>query len=419
VFAEDAFVVSDGFATQRLTLETSVSPIAPRSHSKSDRKRALLNANYYSECVYNRIPPQDAVGAADDAQGQYQKWWIDSKYRGQSIETPAPKKQRLSQRDGSSTIDDALTIVSRQSHYHEVAESSMIQEVSLSACVQASRLTALKSDVMDHLLRTGGDTTTTQCIGLLEALQQIYQSRNHDVRWTGNDASDLDGTWLTLSKPTYAECLGRNAKNQYQYTLGRMSFDMFRPTQVRCSIQGTFNRIGSRTDCSIPKRLKKGYTELPVVRSYDIIVAFTIEANQTRRGTAPIAGEYAIQRPIRALLTNHGFCIPDPSEPNRLSVWFSGGTLEAVDEEREWQTLFQETPRRDLGEYARVLAAKFLLGAQRLENDDGTYSYRLNRPIGGHGQVFCDVLYADDDFRIVRGHHGSIFVFRRVPTACL
>jgi hypothetical protein len=114
--------------------------------------------------------------------------------------------------------------------------------------------------------------------------------------------------------------------------------------------------------------------------------------------------------------------VPDPNVPNRLSIWFSSGRLEVQDETEdlaEWKHLFdeKEAPRRSIGELARVVAAKILLGADIASemNDDGTLSYNLKRPIGGHSQVFCDVIYADDTMRILRGHHGSTFVFSRVP----
>jgi hypothetical protein len=153
-----------------------------------------------------------------------------------------------------------------------------------------------------------------------------------------------------------------------------------------------------------------------------------VEANQTRRGERPgtgqvADGEYVVRKPIRSLLTNHGYCIPDPDVPNRLSVWFTGGCLEVQDETEdlaEWKHLFdeKEVPRRGIGEVARVLAAKVLLGASMSSemSDDGSLSYSLKRPIGGHSQVFCDVLYADDTMRILRGHQGTTFVFSRVPT---
>lgn len=162
------------------------------------------------------------------------------------------------------------------------------------------------------------------------------------------------------------------------------------------------------------------------------MVAFTIEANQTRKGqpATRIAGEsssdpeFVLDQPIHGILTNHGYCVPDPDTPNRLSIWFSGGEIKVQNEEsakdlHRWRNVFDEShaPRRDVREYARVLAAKCLLGARlyKMDPQDGVLSYELKRPIGGHGQVYCDVLYCDDDLRIVQGHRGSIFVFRRVP----
>jgi hypothetical protein len=156
-----------------------------------------------------------------------------------------------------------------------------------------------------------------------------------------------------------------------------------------------------------------------------VVVAFTIEANQTRRGTTSEAGsgrdEYKVERPIQGILTNHGYVIPDPDVPNRLSVWFSGGSMQVQDEHGDlelWKQLFDASaaPQRDVMEMARVLGARILLGAHvpdKMEKD-GSMNYCLKRPIGGHGSAFCDVLYMDDTLRIMRGHHGSIFVSTRV-----
>jgi len=103
----------------------------------------------------------------------------------------------------------------------------------------------------------------------------------------------------------------------------------------------------------------------------------TIEAGQTRRGTKPkndgsSSEEYVLKRPIRALLTNHGDCVPDPSTPNRLTIWFSGGSLEVQDEEadlEEWRRLFDENlvPSRNMSEFARVRKAGYLTFAWKVD----------------------------------------------------
>ena len=49
--------------------------------------------------------------------------------------------------------------------------------------------------------------------------------------------------------------------------------------------------------------------------------------------------------------------------------------------------------RKTLGERARAMAAKLLLGADvphKME-DDGHMKYHLHRPVGGHGRVYVDV----------------------------
>jgi hypothetical protein len=134
--------------------------------------------------------------------------------------------------------------------------------------------------------------------------------------------------------------------------------------------------------------------------------------------------EYVVRRPLRCLITSHGYCLPDPTTPNRLSVWFTGGSLAledgSEDQSEEWKKLFDlaSAPRRDLSELARVLAARIFVGAQLPEgmDEDGKMKYTLRRPIGGHGHVFLDVMYADESLRILKGQRGSIFVNAKIPT---
>jgi hypothetical protein len=47
-------------------------------------------------------------------------------------------------------------------------------------------------------------------------------------------------------------------------------------------------------------------------------------------------------------------------------------------------------------------------------NEKGTVGYYLTQPIGGHGYAFCDVIFMDEMIRVMRGHSGSILVFKRV-----
>ena len=81
----------------------------------------------------------------------------------------------------------------------------------------------------------------------------------------------------------------------------------------------------------------------------------------------------------------------------------------------DWKMIFGNAPNRNMSEFARVLAAKVLLGASTSDEmeENGTMSYTLKRPIGGHGTAFCDVLFMDETLRVMRGHGGSVLVFVR------
>ena len=103
-------------------------------------------------------------------------------------------------------------------------------------------------------------------------------------------------------------------------------------------------------------------------------------------------------------MTTFGYVLPDPSTPNRLSVWFTGGTIEVDDETDldEWKRILGDDeaasvataqsgpmapprPGPSLSEKAKLLAAKLLLGAsvpKGLE-EDGSMNFKLNRPVGG------------------------------------
>lgn len=82
----------------------------------------------------------------------------------------------------------------------------------------------------------------------------------------------------------------------------------------------------------------------------------------------------------------------------------------------EWTALFSKGKwRKTLGERARAMAAKLLLGADipnKME-DDGHMEYSLHRPVGGHSKVYVEVMYLDEDILIMRGHRGTIYAMAR------
>jgi len=334
-----------------------------------------------------------------------------------------------------------------------------------------SELQQTKTSLLHALQMTGGDVTTEPFLHALKRLRGLYKRSGLDCRRavtgggnsptaeaaTANAATaespsaHLEGMWLTLSRPNYHDCLGLNPQREYMYTLGRMSFGMYRPTNLVCSVQGVFNPVHvvdvrDRDEVeSVPRGLRRElYEGRTLLRTYNIVTAFSIEP------PSPLFGDNSpnsvVVRPIRGIMTTYGYVLPDPGTPNRLSVWFTGGTVEVDDEgdSDEWRRIFGDDdaaaaaaatdagasqgsggggpmapprPGPSLSERAKLLAAKLLLGAtvpQGME-EDGSMNFQLRRPVGGHGSAYVDILYLDDTLRIMQGHHGSVYVMARVP----
>ena len=108
---------------------------------------------------------------------------------------------------------------------------------------------AAKETLLHALAISGGDVETKAFTDALKPLVQHYGETGWDACDPEGLYSDYDdirkveGMWLTLSKATYFGNLGETADGDPMYTLGRMAFDMFLPTQLVCSLQGNFNPV--------------------------------------------------------------------------------------------------------------------------------------------------------------------------------
>jgi hypothetical protein len=104
----------------------------------------------------------------------------------------------------------------------------------------------LRSELIDALQSSQGDTKDKRFLSSLEILSRFYKSTGRDARanpWCTRKVSDesngygynggetggplasdlLEGSWVNMSRPNYVECLGKNKENEFMYTLGRMS----------------------------------------------------------------------------------------------------------------------------------------------------------------------------------------------------
>ena len=284
---------STKFSLQKLSLDSAVSPLLSRPTApfdRTERKRAHTSAVYYSECFLRGIEPVVADTAAEDAQGQYDKWWVNATLHdegkdktstaamtttvlGTTLNTTitdsdidnnrVTKKQKTTHDDNasiqSSAVVSTVTSSGEPSNLTSEDESTMVREdqshppmempilfstISTVACTK-SQLREVKMRLITDLRASGGSTQTDTFQECLEFLEAYYKSKSWDGRGSHDSFAPfkLEGQWLTLSKPTYNECKGRNEKGEYLYSLGRLSFDMFKPTNLVCSIQAVFNSV--------------------------------------------------------------------------------------------------------------------------------------------------------------------------------
>jgi hypothetical protein len=255
-------------------------PTAP--FDRTERKRAHTSALYYSECFLHGIEPVVADTAAEEAQGKYDKWWIKSTahpHKGEertTLDTSSGEKRASSQSDAPAdknhvrkwrrtngeTLEEVSTVsanvvsvstVSAQSEDESTAsmrtcnkreQTLSISQISTRTDTTRSQIEVLKARLVGDLKTSGGSVETTEFLGCLEVLEAYYRSKSWDGRGSCKSSPfSLEGNWLTLSKPTYNECNGRSEKGEYMYSLGRLSFDMFKPTQLVCSVQANFNNV--------------------------------------------------------------------------------------------------------------------------------------------------------------------------------
>jgi len=121
----------------------------------------------------------------------------------------------------------------------------------------------------------------------------------------------------------------------------------------------------------------------------------------------PNDDETGPKKPLRAIQVLNGYMLRDPEKKNRLSVWFTGGKLApftpdesmAIEDHdeyggfEEWKEVFDQEYTSSWSESFKNIGAKLLLGAQLPQGmqRDGSLSYSLTRPYGGHGKSFIDV----------------------------
>jgi hypothetical protein len=129
--------------------------------------------------------------------------------------------------------------------------------------IKDATVTIARDGILEALAIAGGDVTSPKFQSCLQTLESYFNLTGVDTRSSRSRVAS-EGLWLTLTKPSFYANLGENDQGDPMYTLGRMSFDMFSPTSLVCSLQGNFNSVERVADTdrasvleAVPKSLRE------------------------------------------------------------------------------------------------------------------------------------------------------------------
>lgn len=239
-----------------------------------------------------------------------------------------------------------------------------------------------KAKFLSLLEEKGRDCSDKDVLAELDSLAELNPTK--DPACTG---AFLDADWRQVSKSTFP-----GEVREETYTLGRLSFNLYEPKDMEWKIEQTLN----------PVREIKGEGE---EREYEFWIDLTC-----------VDSRYP---PFKAVMKNFGMCKPDAKKPERLEVWFTGGSLAPAPDMDpallpEWKETFgaaigakKPTIMSRLGDWAM----KMMMGLKKPEsvNDDGSMEFEMAK--APHG--YTDILFMDDELRITKGNRGTVVVVDR------
>jgi hypothetical protein len=197
----------------------------------------------------------------------------------------------------------------------------------------------------------------------------------------------MDGQWLLISAPNFPNGV-RQANGTYVYTLGRLAFNLFQPTNLKVAIDRVLQPV-------MP-------IENSQQRTHDIIVEFTTVEQE--------------MPPLQGIVHNFGIC--EALDEQTLQVRFTGGALapKHADQLERWQAVFgnqSRSEKRSLKERVVGSLANLWLGIvppQGMDQQTGKVSFTMQRSPKGK----LSLLYLDEELRITRGERGTVLVCERL-----
>ena len=238
---------------------------------------------------------------------------------------------------------------------------------------QISDRVAAKIALREALAIHDGDTKNEV---VLEAIARLV-ALNPTLAPTKSNSLQ-EGNWLLISAPNFPDGQKR-IDGKYEYTLGRLAFNLFQPTDLKLVIDRVLQPV-------FPLEEAGKFT-------HDILVDFTIIDERANN--------------LQGVIKNLGWC--SASDDRTIEVKFTGAELSPCHPEdpqqmKVWLDLFSIKKRENqlnLSKKIKLFIAQLLLGLNLPSNVDkktGKLSFTMSRsPKGG-----LETIYLDSELRITR-----------------
>lgn len=211
------------------------------------------------------------------------------------------------------------------------------------------------------------------------------------------------GDFICHTLPEFPGRIKNDDPTLVQYTLGRLSFGVFQPHNLVCTIRSVRQSI---------QLLQLDSSTDEGVKTFDYPVMMDLTIHTTDGHDLP------------AIVSHDAICYKCPKHPNRLKVTFKGSTLQPAQQvlqDKEllstWKTTFQGAYAK--AEQERGIISKALRGimgwvfqitfpddSQMETNPAHSVYFEMKRSPKGH----LDVLYLSDNTRITQGNRGTLVV---------
>ncbi len=192
--------------------------------------------------------------------------------------------------------------------------------------------------------------------------------------------------WLLISAPSFPQ-EQKLSNGKYAYTLGRLTFNMFQPTNLKLVIDSVRQPV-----------VLLGEKEK---RSHDIVVEFSIIDE--------------LFPPLKGIVRNLAVCYP--VDDKNLQVEFTGGILapQKGEDLSTWKDIFfqAKASKKGLKEQLMSVFLKLMFGLtppQGMNTETGEISFTMKRSPKGR----LEVLFLDEELRITKGEKGTVLVCERL-----